>query len=121
MWKGIIAQKFGDIQEQVYRDNKFDNSHNGTTWARRIVKFFLIQFENIWEDRNRRLHKDHEGTRARTDFSEILIAIDNSEFYVPKIVKACVEKGRFLVAKKKDKAYLEENMAKSNERPPNIR
>lgn len=57
IWKGIMTQKFGDIQENVYRsgeakdaiysDNGKKTQLTGTFWARRIVKIFLTYFEHV--------------------------------------------------------------------------
>ena len=70
------------------------------SWARRIVTFFLLNFENVWEDRNRRFKNDREEERTRKEISEKLEAIDNRVFFVPKKFHSCVEKGRKLVTEK---------------------
>ena len=83
LWKGVIVQKFGDIQENIYRDKQYSNSQNGTVWARRVVEFFHKHFENIWDGRNVRLNKKTEGKSERKEISEKLQEIDQKGFYVP--------------------------------------
>ena len=58
IWRGLISQKFGDMQETTYRSFGYGHEFSGTAWARKIVGQFLKYFELIWEERNQRIHEE---------------------------------------------------------------
>ena len=54
IWRGLLTQKFGDIQEATYRLHGFPKEKTGTSWARMIVG----RFEIVWEELSSTIHKD---------------------------------------------------------------
>ena len=63
IWCGLITQKLGDIQEDTYRRWKLEQNWTGTSWARMVVRFILKFFEELWEERNNKVHPTAENSQ----------------------------------------------------------
>ena len=101
IWKGILIQTFGDVQEQIYRSKNLPKERNGTVWARRIVEAFQSFFETIWKLRNERVHgktgieKERESLRVR--IRDLL----QKKFFIPPRMQSLYRKGRKLLTDNK--------------------
>ena len=112
----MITQKFGDIQESVYRqgdakdaiydDGKTKTQLTGTFWARRIVKMFLTYFEQVWFLRNEREHKLGIGVEEKKKIQTYLGKIEDGTYYVPRKLKNFVTKGKRMVKKKSKVSHM---------------
>ena len=56
LWKGLLIQKLGDIQESVYRDTHSPKEKTGTRWSRLAVKLLHSHFESLWKQRSELYH-----------------------------------------------------------------
>ena len=45
LWRSIMCQKVGDIQETTYRKGNMRDEYNGTVWSQMIVKnsFYILK------------------------------------------------------------------------------
>ena len=96
IWRGIITQKLGDIQEDTYRRGKFDRSFTGTNWARMVVNLFLTHFENLWEKRNSLLPNNLKLVGEREYLQEKIDTILKSKPEIPIFLRSFYNRGEVL-------------------------
>ena len=93
MWRGIISQKFGDIQEATYRRWEMDDKFNGTVWSRMIVTQFVLYFENLLQERNKMINKKKVTGRVAYLREKIWKILDES-IRIPEVLQQTYEKGK---------------------------
>lgn len=96
IWRGILSQRFGDIQENTYRVHQFDHKFNGTTWARTVARIFLTHFENLWEKR-KSLLPEHQNLTGEKEYLQGKITFLMAQKPdIPDILKNFYNKGERL-------------------------
>lgn len=101
--RGIMTQTFGNIQEGTYRLNNFPKEMTGTTWARNVVRIFLIFFEELWEKRNEIFFSGTSASSEREYLQEKLRKLLSREREIPPNFRTLHQKAVKISTNKKAK------------------
>lgn len=99
IWRALLSQKFGCIQETTYRIRGYDYHFTGTSWARMVVFQIIKFFEIVWKERNKRIIQDSQQglpIYLQHKIKKIL----SSDIVVPSVILHVYNKGEKLATEK---------------------
>ena len=86
VWRGVITQKWGDIQEQFYRDNKEKKELTGDRWTKTLITAVFEFFEIEWKKNNDK-RKGNKMNPQIEEMRDTVKRLQGEKLRVPKQLK----------------------------------